>query len=129
MNDSVLDASGLLCAIRREPGMVVVLEAFEGRVFMSTVNLSEVVARLVRDGYERAEIERLVDGYSVQLVDFDAALALDAGLMWPETSRAGLSLGDRACIALARRLGLPCITTDRAWAALDLGVTIVVARP
>ena len=41
----------------------------------------------------------------------------------------GLASGDRACLALARRLGLPALTADRTWAELGLGISVVVIRP
>ncbi len=62
------------------------------------------------------------------IVDFNTELAYQAGLLSPLTKGAGLSLGDRACLALAQRLGLPALTADRAWKDLSLGIEVQVIR-
>jgi len=61
-------------------------------------------------------------------LDFDWAAGLAAGLLRASTRRFGLSLGDRACLALAQQLQAPVLTTDRVWERLDIGVPIVVIR-
>jgi PIN domain nuclease of toxin-antitoxin system len=61
-------------------------------------------------------------------VHHDADLAHRTGRLWPVTAHLGLSLADRACLALAMREGLPVLTGDRAWATLDLGVDVVLIR-
>ena len=58
----------------------------------------------------------------------DAAQAWRAGLLRRKTQAHGLSLGDRACLALAEVLEVPAMTMDRAWAALDLEVEVIVPR-
>ena len=65
---------------------------------------------------------------SIQVVPFDEELAYRAGLLRSATRSAGLSLGDRACLALAERLGVPALTTDRIWGTLQLGIQIEVIR-
>ena len=64
----------------------------------------------------------------MQIVPFDAELAYRAGMLRSATRPAGLSLGDRACLALAERLGLPALTADRAWGALQVGIPVDVIR-
>jgi PIN domain nuclease of toxin-antitoxin system len=73
-------------------------------------------------------IEDAVAEYPVTIVPFTQRLAMIAGLLVSRTRDRGLSLGDRACLALAMDLKLPVVTADRAWAALDLGVEIRQVR-
>jgi ribonuclease VapC len=61
-------------------------------------------------------------------VDFTVDDATVPGRLWQATRDAGLSLADRACLALASRLGVPAVTADRAWSALDVGVEVIVVR-
>ena len=93
---------------------------------MSTVNLSEVVATLSDIGWHEDAIRQDISKMGLNSVPFDAALAYQAALLRPVTRRAGLSFGDRACLALAQRLGLPAITADRSWTGLPLPITVQV---
>ena len=102
--------------------------ALDASAAISTVNLSEVVARLAADGLPVEQVRAGIESWRLDIVEFDAELALEAGMLQPTTRRAGLSLGDRACLALARRLNLPALTADRAWANLPLGVTVQLIR-
>jgi ribonuclease VapC len=127
VSDVVLDASALLALLQDEPGAGRVLESLPGAL-ISSVNLSEVVAKLSELGMPEADI-RTALSLGLDVIPFDASLAFDAGLLRTATRSAGLSLGDRACLALAESRSLPALTTDRAWARLDLDVTIEVVRP
>ena len=82
---------------------------------ISTVNLSEVVAKLADHGMDEKDVRGLIEGLGIKVVAFDEAQAYAAGLMRPATRTAGLSLGDRACLALARLRKAPAFTTDRSW--------------
>jgi ribonuclease VapC len=95
---------------------------------ISAVNFSEVVAKLAERGVSESEIHELLDDVGLEVFEFNLALAYDAGLLRPLTRRAGLSLSDRACLALARQVGLSAWTTDRAWSSLQLGISIEVLR-
>jgi ribonuclease VapC len=64
----------------------------------------------------------------IEVVPFDADDARAAGELSLVTRDAGLSLGDRACLALARRLDVPAVTADRAWLNVDAGVDVVCVR-
>lgn len=130
-DECVLDSSGLLAVVRKEPGYEIVVEAMklDPRPRVSSVNLAEIVTKLADWGYPESEIRALVNGLRVQVVRFDAELAYATGLLRPLTKSAGLSLGDRACIALATQLGARIITMDAAWATLSLPVPVLVARP
>ncbi len=96
---------------------------------MSTVNFAEVVTKYVLRG-AAAQGERLRDELPVTFVPVDEDLALQAALMTAVTQPLGLSLGDRICLALARRTGLTALTADRSWLdiAADLGVTVEAIR-
>jgi PIN domain nuclease of toxin-antitoxin system len=95
---------------------------------LGAVNLAEVVAKLQERGAPDETIDRNIARLDLRVIPFDAAQALLAGKLRARTRRAGLSLGDRACLALAVTRGLPAVTMDRGWAALDIGVQIIVAR-
>lgn len=123
----VLDASALLAVLLREPGASAIEAATVGAV-ISAVNLSEVVAKLVELGYAEARLRAHVERMAIRVDPFGADDAYLAGQLRPATRRAGLSLADRACIALARRLGLPALTADRTWAKVDLGIEVRVFR-
>lgn len=127
MADSVLDASAIIALLRREPGAERVAAAL-ARTAVSAVNLSEVVAWLVRSGLKDEDIHRTVDELDLDVSPFDTELAMSAGLLSRATQHFGLSLGDRACLALAQRLAVPALTTDRNWSALRVGVTIELIR-
>ena len=96
---------------------------------ISAVNYAEVVTHLANAGWTESAIRARLTIAPMRIVAFDEADAFACGMLRPLTRGAGLSLGDRACIALAMRLCLPAVTMDRAWATLDLPVTVVVARP
>ena len=97
------------------------MEALVMGALMSAVNLSEVVAKLADIGMTEADIREAVEPLGIELADFDASGAFSAGLLRPVSRSAGLSLGDRACIALGQMRGLPVLTADIAWNSLKLG--------
>jgi ribonuclease VapC len=125
----VLDASALLAALLTEPGGDVVSREL-GNALMLSVNLAEVVASLRADGNDDEAVRAIVDRISIPIVAADATMAVDAGLMRTVTDRVGLSLGDRFCLALARRAGIAVLTADKAWTEIgdELGVTVVQIR-
>jgi len=138
---SVLDASAYLAYVLDEIGAEQVVEAMENGAAISTVNIAEVLTRLVdlsppvaarlpaqtdRVALGAATIPGVFDEEPFTLAD--AALA---AAFRPLGRAYGLSLGDRACLALGRRLGLPVLTSDRIWANLDStrsGVTVQLMR-
>jgi PIN domain nuclease of toxin-antitoxin system len=123
----VLDASALLALLFAEPGAERVAEAIAEGAVISTVNLSEVAALLVRRGQEPDETLAPVRE-QVSVEPFTADDALTAAKLTPRTAPKGLSLGDRACLALAKRLAARAVTAERAWAELELDVQIELIR-
>ncbi len=128
MNEGVLDASALLAVLHHEPGGDVVLAIMAGRARIGAANLAEVVTVLAEGGMDESAIQAALASVDFDVVDFDRDLALATGLPRPLTRHAGLSLGDRACLALARRLGSPAITADRNWQRVQVGVDVQVIR-
>src|SRR5579884_2683315 len=129
MSKVVLDASALLALLNKERGSESVAEFIESGATMSAINLSEVVAKLSEAGMPEETIHEVLDALGITIVDFDSVFAYKAGLLRLATKKAGLSLGDRACLALAGHLGLPAVTTDRVWESLSLTIPIQIARP
>jgi ribonuclease VapC len=127
VNDVVLDASALLAVLRAEPGAERVEQRRE-RARIGAVNLSEVVAKLIEDGVPEAEIRLAIGRLELDVHAFDAQHAYLAGILRKPTRTFGLSLGDRACLALAQSLGALALTADRSWSRLDLGIAIEVIR-
>ena len=124
---ALLDASAVLAVINMEPGGEIVTEALPGAA-ISAVNYAEVISKLTDYGLTENEVREAADSLGIRVIPFDVEAALVSGLMRTATRHKGLSLGDRACLALGRISGEPVLTTDRAWNGLDLGVEIRVVR-
>lgn len=129
MTSIVLDASALLAMLREEPGGDKVGDALLGSR-MSVVNLAEVTSHFVHNVMPFHEVDAMLRSLPVVLVEADAELAKVAGRLRAVTSPAGLSLGDRFCLALALREGVEAWTADRQWASVaeETGVNVVVIR-
>lgn len=122
-----LDASALLAFLFREHGYKRVAEVVE-YACLSTVNLSEVLGRFVRDGHDSNEVLTRIAATTIEIVPFRAEDAAIAASLVPTTQPFGLSLGDRACIALALSRNLKAVTADRIWSKLKVGVNIEIIR-
>jgi PIN domain nuclease of toxin-antitoxin system len=127
MTKVVLDSSVVLAYLQNEPGAEIAEYAF-GDATMSSVNLTEILTKLMKKGTTLDAALAAFDALRIPVADFTRSLAEDAGALSSVTARLGLSLGDRACLALARRENLPAMTTDRAWKDLDVGVEIELIR-
>ncbi len=130
MSRVVLDASALLALIHREPGHDLVASAVAEAV-ISAVNLAEVVGKLAERGVPLDRAKAIALSFGLEVVSLDAELAAAAGQLRPATRSAGLSLGDRCCLATAVALGLPTLTAEAAWEQLAdvLGVEVRNIRP
>ena len=123
----VLDASALLCLLFEEPGAAHVAERLAGAL-VSASNYSEVIAKLVDNGTPPEDIVSIIADLDVEVVPVDRHQAELAGLMRATTSDQGLSLGDRACLALALVKNATALTTDRAWSRLEIDIAVELAR-
>ena len=125
--DAILDTSVVLAVLKRE-------EASEGarswiaNAAISVVNLAEVVTKLTEWNVPVPRISNALAELEIARIPFDEQLAIDAGLLHQFTKGRNISLGDRACLVTAKRLGVPAVTADHAWADLDLGITIELIR-
>jgi ribonuclease VapC len=128
MNNIVLDASALMALLNQEPGADRLSPDLLADAICSTVNLAEVQSKLVERGI------RPDDAWSTTLSPIRESVAFTdehaklSGSLIRETRPLGLSLGDRACLALALELKAPVYTADRSWKNLKLGVRIHVIR-
>ena len=127
MPEVVIDASALLALLNAEPGADIVAETLPGGV-ISAVNLSEVVAKLCDAGMPEKAIHQALQPLGLEIIPFDEEQAYQAGLLRASTQDRGVSLGDRACLSLAKMLGVVALTADKAWAGLSVGATIKVIR-
>jgi ribonuclease VapC len=113
----VLDASAVLALMDAEPGQEAVAAVLPGAL-VSAVNLAEVVSKLAEHGMPGPQARADALALGIDVVAFDGDLALDAGALRPLTRAAGLSLGDRSCLALARSRHAAVLTTESRWEAL-----------
>lgn len=123
----VLDASAVLAAFFDESGADVIAVRMPGAL-LSTVNYHEIIAKLVDRGSPREQILEIMAQLDVDVVPVDREQAIVAGLLRAETRAAGLSLGDRSCLALAIGRDGIALTTDRTWAELSLAASVEVVR-
>ena len=127
MTNAIIDSSAVLALLNNESGSEVVLGLVEG-AGLSAVNLAEVVAKLVERGMPLEATRTVLSQIPLEIVTFNEELGYLAGELRLATRKFGLSLGDRACLALARQRGWSAVTADRAWTELDIGVEIVQIR-
>jgi ribonuclease VapC len=123
----VLDASAILCSMLREPGHEKVESLLQGSV-VSAVNYAEVMTKL-QDLRTTPEVfAAIVDEFKLVVVEFDLTHALATASLRNATRARGLSLGDRACLALAASRNAIAVTTDRAWQDLPGIARVLVVR-
>jgi PIN domain nuclease of toxin-antitoxin system len=116
-----------LALLFAEPGAETVADVIADGAVMSSVNLSEVATLLVRHGQDPSKtLLPVLEQVSVEAFTVDDTLA--AAALSPRTAPNGLSLADRACLALAKRLNAPAVTADRAWSQLDINVAVHMIR-
>lgn len=123
----VFDSSALLAVTFEEEGAEIAAQALNDGI-ISAVNASEVITRYVDLGASEEEALTSFRAFGLEIYPFDESLAIATGLMRSATRDAGLSLGDRACLALAIREHSSVLTADRAWATLDLDIAVELIR-
>lgn len=126
---SVVDASGLIALLHDEPGAEAVVEAIAAGAAASVVNWAEVLSKVAADGDDPRQVAAKFDAASganasIRVEPLTLEDCVIVAELRPATKTLGLSLGDRACLVLARRLGIPALTADRSWA--DAGVDVDV---
>jgi PIN domain nuclease of toxin-antitoxin system len=127
MTGVVLDSSAVLAVIHGERGAEVVASLLDGAM-MSAVNYAEVVSKLVERGTAWEFASANVLKLDIAVVAFDLDLANRTGELRRQTRHLGLSLADRACLALAERERLPALTADRNWSSVNIGIDVRLIR-
>lgn len=127
MTRYVLDASAVLAVLNQEPGADLV-ESRLAQSVMSVVNAVEVGTKLVDRGMSADAAREALGLLELDVIDFDRFMADAAVELRAETKRAGLSLADRACLALAIHQDAIALTSDRIWSQLDVNCKIEVIR-
>ena len=127
MSIIVFDSSVLIAILRQEPGSEVGEQSLN-EALISTVNLAEVATYLARNSVPTETINEALAAFPIEVVPFDREQGLIAGCLYPDCKFLGLSLGDRACLALAKSKRLPVLTADRAWLELEIDVSVKSIR-
>ncbi|WP_347178899.1 type II toxin-antitoxin system VapC family toxin [Roseofilum capinflatum] len=127
MSEVVVDASAILALLNQEKGSEEVTR-FIGKAAISSVNLSEVIAKLAELNIPEDVITKILSNLRLEVIPFSEEQALQAGMLRPVTKSLGLSLGDRACLALGISLHQPVLTSDRQWSHLNLNVDVQLVR-
>jgi PIN domain nuclease of toxin-antitoxin system len=126
MTKNILDASAVLAVLNGEPGAAVVLPLLAESA-LTAVNLAEVVTKLLEAGMTETAAMAAVRGLGIaEIVPFNDVLAWEAARLRLPTKSLGLSLGDRACLALAVQRKLPAVTADKEWAKLTFCKVVVI---
>ncbi len=127
MNNAVLDASAILAFLNLEAGSDRVA-AVSGKKIVSTVNLSEVLGKLVDLGMPEKEIQQILAYLKCDIRAFSPEDAMMTARLHSLNRSLSLSFGDLACLALAKKLQLPVLTADRSWSKLNFAIDIKVIR-
>jgi ribonuclease VapC len=125
---TVLGASSLLAYLRQEAGAEIVERALAEDAVIGALSLAEALSKLTDSGEAPDGVLNSITRLPLDVVPFDADLAVESGRLRPLTARAGLSLGDRASLALGLRLGRRVLTANAAWVRLVPDVDVEVIR-
>lgn len=125
MTSVVLDASALPALLLAEPGAEKVAAALND-ASIAAVNVAEVITFYAKLGVTRPDIEALLRPIPLRVVPIDLELSYEAGMLRPVTASQGLSLGDRYCLALAKREAVAALTADRKWPQVATAAGVVV---
>lgn len=115
----MLDASALLALLDGEAGAGTVAKYVEaGTATISSVTYAEVAGKLSDYGVPDAEVRTVLGSLGLTVEPFTESPALMSAVLRARTRHAGLSLGDRACLALAHHAKAIAVTGDRVWQGL-----------
>ncbi len=117
----VLNASSVLAWLQNEQGADE-MDPLLGEAAISTVNWSEVLQKVIQRGRDAPEAGALLEALGVEVIPLTAEEAMFAAKLWLQTP--SLSLGDRCCLSLSRRLEAPAVTADQQWRTLSVDVAI-----
>ena len=123
----VADSSCILAIAFGEPGMEVAAHKAQGAL-VSTVSVTECVAKLRDRGWEAAATTGFFDAIGLTLAEHTREVAVEAGLLHSRLRRKGVSMGDCCCLALALSVGAKIATADRQWAELGLDLEVELIR-
>lgn len=127
MKKIILDASALIALIYQEKGAELVANILE-HAEISAVNLSEVIAYMIKNDIPAEQIITLFEDLSIPVIPFDEEQSFIAGKLIKTTTTKGLSFGDRACLSLAIQKNSQVYTADRIWETLPLDIAIKLIR-
>lgn len=127
MKSYVMDSSAALAILLNEKGTDIAL-GFAPNAQCSSVNAAEIIAKLIDKGRSMEEAADDLASLGMPVAVFDEMMGITAGQLRELTRHRALSLGDRACLALAIRENAIAVTADREWGDLDLGCKIEVIR-
>lgn len=122
-----------MAVLHDEDGADVAAEAIANGAAISVANWAEVLTKLAERGRdpERAATEaRKAEGTrrALSIEPMTAADCIAVARLRLTTKAQGLSLADRACLALAERLGVPAVTADQEWAKADVEAEVQLIR-
>lgn len=124
----VLDTSALIAFLRQETGWQEVAGYLAQDTYISEINRAEFYTYMVRQGQAVESAREVIRKTELIPVEFNETQAARVAELYPVAKQCGLSLGDRACLALALVRSLPVITADKVWQGLDVGVKVIVIR-
>ncbi|MGE4303989.1 MAG: type II toxin-antitoxin system VapC family toxin [Novosphingobium sp.] len=129
MSGVIIDASAILAAILGETGGDAVFDMLDDAA-VSTVNVAEVYTYAALNDLPTDAIDAFFADTGIEIAPFDQRQAVTAGQLASVTRKAGLSLGDRSCLSLAKTRGAKVLTADRPWrqVASAAGLTITLLR-
>ncbi len=121
----IIDTSVLIRFFNRELGWEKALEVLKEETCMSSVNLAEFFTWCNRNSWDLEQAEELFETLEIQVMGLNSKLAKQIGKLYKDTHQLGLSLGDRACLALGQKLQVPIVTCDKVWESLTIEWVIV----
>ena len=127
----VLDSSVLLAVSKGEKGDEFAMDLMESNdCVISSVNMAEVASKMLDLGLPPNELKRAFGLFNLDVIDFNEEQAIASAALRPLTKSAGLSLGDRACLGLAKLMNATAVTADRPWQDIAeiVGVKLLMIR-